>query len=638
MSAIAGIICFDQNADPSDYCQRMLAQLVVYGRDGVARWDGARASLGICKMSVLAEDRFDRQPLVDAERGLVMVADARIDNRDQLRAALAIDRAEADAMADADFIFAAFKRWGEECLSHLLGDFAFAVYDSRAQRLFIARDPLGARPLFYHAGAGWVAFASMPAGLLALPGVTRKLDEDSLARDLLLLPLRPTHTFFADLSALPSAHAMSIRSGAARPRRYWNPADVKPQRLASDADYVTAFRGIFDEAVRCRLRGVGGIGSHLSSGLDSSSVTAIAARILAESGSRLTAFTSVPRAGHEGTVVPNHFNDEGPLAAAVAAMYPNIEHVLISAGGRSFVDRLERDQPLLGAPLRNPFNFLWLDAINEEAQRRGIRVVLSGGLGNVTISYTGLQALSELLRGGHWLALAAEARALMRTQNFSLLGVADLALGPSLPAWTRRIIQRIRREEPWAYSAVNPRLARALRLEPLSRTGFARVYSRPLLNSRAWRIFMLTSIDAGAYRLLDAAQGIDARDPTADQRVVEFCLTIPDRQVLHDGVSRRLVRRAMVGILPAVLLGERGKGLQSADWQDSMMASRQQIIEEFRWMETSEVAARIIDLPRMRALIANWPQGNLTGVQYVNYCQALPRAIGTGSFIRAQTN
>ena len=638
MSAIAGIICFDQNVRPKDYCRRMLSPLAVYGRDDSAMWDDPRAALGICKMHVLPEDRFDRQPLADGERGLVMVADARIDNRDELRAALGIEHTEANALADADFIFAAFKRWGEDCLAHLLGDFAFAVYNSRAHRLLIARDQLGPRPLFYHMGAGFVAFASMPAGLLAVPGITRKLDEDSLARDLTLLPLPPTRTVFADLSRLPAAHAMSIAANDSRQRRYWSPADVKPLQLASDADYIGAFREIFDEAVRCRLRSMGGIGSHLSAGLDSSSVTATAARVLAQSGRQLTAFTSVPRTGHEGALVPNHFNDEGPLAAATAARYPNIDHVLIRAGERSFMEHLERDQPLLGAPVRNPFNRLWLDAINEEAQRRGISVVLSGELGNVTISYSGMQALSGLLRSGHWLALGAEARALMRAQNFSLLGVADLAIGPSLPVWTRKIIQRLRHEEPWAYSAVNQSLARRLKLEPSSRAGFARVNSRPTLDSRAWRSFMLISSDAGAYRMLDAAQGIDSRDPTADKRVVEFCLAIPDRQFFHDGVSRRLVRRAMVDALPAALLSQNVKGLQSSDWPDSMRASKARIAEVFHWMESSEVAARVIDLPRIRALIANWPEGNWSAEHYTDYCLALTRGIGMGNFIRAETS
>src|SRR5271167_1967859 len=102
MSAIAGIICFDGKIQPKAECQRMLDHLAVYARDGSALWDADRAALGLCKMRVLPEDQFDRQPIVDAERGLVLVADARIDNRDELRSELGIDRAETEVIADAD--------------------------------------------------------------------------------------------------------------------------------------------------------------------------------------------------------------------------------------------------------------------------------------------------------------------------------------------------------------------------------------------------------------------------------------------------------------------------------------------------------------------------------------------------------
>jgi asparagine synthase (glutamine-hydrolysing) len=634
MSAIAGIICFDGKIQPKAECQRMLDRLAVYARDGSALWDADRAALGLCKMRVLPEDQFDRQPIVDAERGLVLVADARIDNRDELRSELGIDRAETEVMADADFIMAAFSRWGEDCLYHLIGDFAFAVYDSRNGRLFCARDHVGARPLFYHVGAGFAAFASMPAGLLALPQVSPTLDEDSLARDLLLLPLKPGRTFFLSLSILPPASCAVVTSTETRVRRHWNPADAKLIRLGSDGEYVEAFREIFDEAVRCRLRSAGALGAHLSAGLDSSSVTVTAARMLGETGRKLTAFTAVPHAGFEGSSIANHFNDEGPRASAAAARYPNIEHVLIRAGGRSFMDHLERDQRLMGAPARNPLNLVWLDAISEEASRRGLRVMLSGMLGNVTISYTGTNALSGMFRSGRWRTLVCEARALMRVQQFSLLGVCDLAIGPSLPAPTRRWIQRIRKEKPWNYSAINRAFAERHGLIPWSQAHFYAAYGRPLLDSRGWRVHVLATSGGGAYYMRDCALGIDSRDPTADRRVVEFCLGIPDAQFLHDGVSRRLVRRAMADALPRETLAERAKGLQSADWYEGMTASKAEIAEELRLMERSATARRIIDLPRLRALMANWPAASPRSSEYyVDYCLALARGVGAGNFI-----
>ncbi len=260
----------------------MLEKLAVYGRDAVGLWAGDAAALGVCKMRALPEDRFDTQPLTDPERGLVLVADARIDNREELRAKLEIDRTAVLQMADADFVMAAFKRWGERCTEHLIGDFAFAVYDSRKSAMFCACDHLAMRPVFYHRGADFFAFASMPQGLLTLPAIPRELDEESLTRHLVLIPEMGTRTFFSGISRLPGAHSVSATAGGLRLHRYWDLDALPSIRLASDGEYVEGFREIFNQAVRCRLRSVGPVGSHLSGGLDSSSVAVTAARILGD--------------------------------------------------------------------------------------------------------------------------------------------------------------------------------------------------------------------------------------------------------------------------------------------------------------------------------------------------------------------
>ena len=136
MSAIAGIVCFDGKIQPKAQCQRMLEHLSVYGRDGSGLWDDARAALGVCKMRVLVEDEFDRQPLVDAERGLALVADARIDNREELAQLLNLNRAGAALPPDSHFILAAYDRWDRECCNHIVGRFTFAIWDARRRRLF----------------------------------------------------------------------------------------------------------------------------------------------------------------------------------------------------------------------------------------------------------------------------------------------------------------------------------------------------------------------------------------------------------------------------------------------------------------------------------------------------------------------
>ena len=142
----------------------------LYGPLGRFAWnDGGKVALGGNLMHLLPEDEFDRQPLWTPDRSACLVADVRLDNRPELARELGL--AGPERMADSEVLLAAWVRWGEACLEHLLGAFAFAVWMPARQELFAARDHVGERPLFYYRGEEFFALASMPKGLLALPGV-----------------------------------------------------------------------------------------------------------------------------------------------------------------------------------------------------------------------------------------------------------------------------------------------------------------------------------------------------------------------------------------------------------------------------------------------------------------------------------
>src|ERR1051326_265197 len=165
MTALAGIWDQRSGCDVFEYCARMLAAQSVYGRDGESRWDASTVSLGCRLWRLLPEDSSGIQPLRGAASGFVLVADLRLDNREELASELHLAPVEAATMSDAALLLAAFERWDDECCARLVGDFAFALWDEREQRLVLARDIIGARPLHYYAAEGFFAFASMPKGL-----------------------------------------------------------------------------------------------------------------------------------------------------------------------------------------------------------------------------------------------------------------------------------------------------------------------------------------------------------------------------------------------------------------------------------------------------------------------------------------
>src|SRR5205085_10554600 len=181
----------------------------------------------------------------------------------------------------------------------------------------------------------FLAFSSMPRGLHALDGVPRRADETGVARFVALLREEGPRSFHAGIQRVEPGHVVTATPANIASRRYWSPPR-RQLRLRSFDDYVDAFRAELDRAVASRLRRAeGGIATHLSGGWDSSAVTATAARLLAASGDRVTAFTSVPRAGHDSAAPDKRFADEGPLAAATAAHHPNIDHILLENPGAS---------------------------------------------------------------------------------------------------------------------------------------------------------------------------------------------------------------------------------------------------------------------------------------------------------------
>src|SRR3989454_9825112 len=259
----------------------MLARLAHRGPDGAGVWSGGAVGLGHRLLHTTPESLREHLPLASGDGTLVLTADARIDNRGELLAALG----RGVEATDAELILAAYERWGERCPEHLLGDFAFVIWDARRATLFCARDHFGVKPFYYyHAPGRLFCFASEIKGLLALAEVPRRLNETRVADYLVPLLEDKVITFYQDILRLPPAHRMTVTRQGVRIEQYWALDPEREIRMKSDADYAAAFREIFTEAVRCRLRSAFPVGSMLSGGLDSSSIVCVARQLLAQDG------------------------------------------------------------------------------------------------------------------------------------------------------------------------------------------------------------------------------------------------------------------------------------------------------------------------------------------------------------------
>lgn len=612
----------------------------VYGPHDEHTWCDGRLAMGRRLFRTLPEDMHDHQPLHSRDGRLTLVADVRLDNRDELSAELSLTVADARELCDAAVLLACLERWGEGMLGRLAGDFAFALWDASAQKLLLARDFLGLRPLHYHCGKGFFAFATMPKGLHALPEIPYAPDQQTIAEHVALIPQSGPRSFFRDIARVEPAHTVTVTRDGLMSRRYWEPQPPTPRRAKPD-EFIEGLQHHLDQATRSRLRGISNqsVGADLSAGLDSGAVTTTAARLLAPTAGKVIAFTAVPREGYAGPERRNRFGNEGPLAAQTAAMYPNIEHVLLRSGHRNPLETIDRNFFLYDWPISNLINGVWGQATYQAARERKLNILLSGQFGNLTVSYNGLELLPELLCEGRLIALWREAAQLKANTGMNWRGTLVRVFGAFTPLWfwhwaNQRFLGR--KQDVLEYTSINPKRLAELNLANIARERDLDFAYRPRKDGFAKRLWILRRIDVGNHgKGMLAGWGIDWRAPLADKRLVEFCLSIPTEVYLYKGVPRALARRALADRLPQEVLSEQKRGYQAADWHEGLTAARGEIAAELERLAACPPAAKTLDVERMKQLVDNWPTSGWERDEVIwAYCQALARGIAAGHFLR----
>jgi asparagine synthase (glutamine-hydrolysing) len=508
-------------------------------------------------------------------------------------------------LPDSAIILISYEKWGENCLAKLLGEFAFAIWDDRRRQLFCARDCSGNKSLFYFHGARIFAFATGLKGLLAHPDVPRKINETRIADLVLQLSTEKT-TLYKDVFGLPLMHALTVTPSGLSLRQYWFPKNIPRLHLNSDQEYVEAFNEIFSEAVRCRLRSVKPVGVLLSGGLDSASIACIAARQLKKNGQTLEAFCSVPLKEFTGRVGKGRLADETPYIKAVQHHVDNLRLHFSRAEGRTSLSDFKLDVSLfsqlsLGAEFR-----YWAYALLEMAQQNGIGVILTGNGGNFTISFNGDGYLASLARQGKWLTMAREfyRRCTARKENF-LKTLRPQILEPLIPMclWAAyfQLIKGTATRPGMDYLSAS--FARRINIENRFHLSEKSMRFRLLPDTRALRCLSInpkrTEV-ADIWATLGYHFGCEVRDPTADKRVIEFCMSIPDNQYVCNGSDRMLVRRAMEGILPPAVQWRTNRGRIAADIIHRVLINEDEFRSVLCQIERSQTVGRYLDTAQIR--------------------------------------
>ena len=549
MSAIGGIVNFDGAPVDSEVLAQLGQGIDTYGPDG--GFDVLHSSVGMVYRAFHTnrESRTERQPVVSSN-GCILAWDGRLDNREEL---IALLRDELrDDQSDSSIVIHAYNKWGAGFPRWIIGDFALSLWDPNSRTLFLARDPVGARLLFYYSDGDTLIWSSRLEALLQLRQIELQVDDEYAAGFLTLYPSQDL-TPYKSIHAVPTAKLVVAKGGTIHLERYWSLDPAKEIRYRSDSEYEEHFLGLFSEAVRARLRVDGPVWADLSGGLDSSSIVCTADEVLKERRTQATKLETI-----------SAVFDESP--SSDERRFIRFVEEKRGQAGRHF---RESEYPLLVSfdqeSLRTIPNALelWSEyhkGVRKEMRAQGARVLLCGIGGDelLTASPDPYPELADLVVEGKLSELHQRLQVWSLALKKPYLHVLlRHAVVPALPRRLKGLYNRRDREKQ--ISVLQGDFIRRFDLRDRL-LGPRDIFGFELPSSRGQSIAFLSVTDAISPGNLLAWGPVDITCPFTHRPLVEFLQAIPPTQWIRPGETRSLMRRALRTHLPPQIAARKGKG------------------------------------------------------------------------------
>ncbi len=518
MCGIGGELRFDDGAPDSALLERMLQRLTRRGPDDAGIWVDGPLGLGHRRLAVIDLSARSHQPMVDPDLELALVFNGAIYNYRELRRELLAKGYRFFSDGDTEVILKAYTEWGEHCVEHLIGMFAFALWNRRARTLFLARDRLGIKPLYYHRTARAFRFASNSQALLEAGDVDTAIDPVALHHQLTLHAVVPApRTILQGIRKLAPATTLTLdASGQERSRVYWRLRAMRPPEPRSAMEWTEAVHAALRLAVRRRLDIADvPVGVLLSGGLDSSLLVAL----LAESGVRDLRTFSV---GFEDQ--PEEKGSEFEYSDQVVARYQTRHHQYLIPNDQVLA-RLPEAVTCMAEPMvgQDAVAFFLL----AEQVSQAVKVVQSG------------QGADEVFGGYFWYPhmAAATGSDLERFRRHYFDRDHAEFLQTVTPAWhgpdytAQLIAGRLAEPEAEAY------LDKVLRLD----------VTTLIVDDPVKRVDNMTM-----------AWGLEARVPFLDHELVELAMQLPPELKIGGG-GKHILKQIARGLLPDAVI-DRPKG------------------------------------------------------------------------------
>lgn len=567
MSGIVGL--YQSNGRPIEkpLLERMLAQMVHRGPDGQGLWIDGPIGLGHARLCTTPESLRERQPLADRTGRLLLTLDGRVDNREELRRALEAKGLILRDDTDAELVLAAYECWGDAAPLHLIGDFAFAVWDGRERTLFCSRDPLGIRPFYYTFDGKTFAFASELRPLLDLPSVRHTPNLGMLGEYLSCEITSLEDTLYQGILRLPPSHSLTLQSGRLTIARHFQIDPGHSIRYRSDGDYAEHFQAIFKEAVRCRLRSQERVSLFLSGGVDSSSILGVAQQLTREgtAGSGELDLYSI--------VSSHPAADERAYLDEAVAMWGMTAHTasLDRWSPVPLADQIGRFRDFPDSPNTSPWQMLYA-----MARQRDSRVALWGFGGDEWLTGDSGHC-ADMLRRFEMRRLLRQIRQDLAVSNQwggGGTGARDVLRWCLFPLIPSSIKSQIKRRTLWNVPRwIAPGFARTVGLQDRLLRRMPTPSFPTIAQQEAYgqMVSGWGTLDYELCNRFEAHQGMEGRYPFCDRRLIEFAFAIPEEQRWRDGQTKFVLRQAMKSLLPDSIRRRQSKADFSYLYRDCLV-------------------------------------------------------------------
>lgn len=545
MSGFFGI--FNRNVNPVEkkIAENMLESMSSWNPDEINLWIDGPVALGHVMLWNTPESKYEHLPL--KKNMYVLTMDARIDNREELIAELELPSRPLNEIGDSEFILGAYEKWGEDCPKHLLGDFAFVIWDERKKQLFCARDHVGIKLFYFYQYDNIFIFSNDIESILSHPSVDKKLDDNTVATFLKDEGIHTERdTFFEKIKKLPPATSLTITSSYINEKKYWSIENSPLVNYNTYEEYIKRLKYLFNSSVEARLRTFFPIASHLSGGIDSSPIAVLAARKLKNKNRKLYVFNWIDIPENED----EYEYEAWSFSRRIAEIESNIVHKEFIIDPHFMVKQYEEHNFFTRGTM-----FYWREyAVLDMVEDIGARTIMSGWGGDELISYNGATYLSHLYSQKKGIQLLKYLYYEKKYSTNSWSQFIKLILKVLLPSYIIRYLTNKRnindeQSGPDFYNRYTTKefskfmnvhqskkfpIVSGIREEQLALYNYGHLQNR-----------------IESWALAAFPKKIEYRYPLLDKRIIEFAMGIPeDIFYPQKGVSRHLMKSMISDLLP----------------------------------------------------------------------------------------